>query len=230
MLQLPLLEIVPLESEADATLIRHNQQLLNSVGDYSALIFISTNAVAAWREMAGARASTAPGCFAVGAATAAAAAAAGCKVLGAGTNSETLLALPAMQGLSGKVMIVRGVGGRELLASALRSRGVTVDYLDAYRRRPTAIDPSEFVAVISDAGCNAICAYSGETVAALDRLLTAAGAAKLRGIPLVVPGARVADIATAAGFSRVSAADSAAPESMLEAIAGVEALDFSHEL
>lgn len=60
-----------------------------------------------------------------------------------GFDSEHFLAMPKMQQLQGcKVLIIRGVGGRELLADTLRSRGATVAYAEVYARRCPRFDVS----------------------------------------------------------------------------------------
>ena len=54
-------------------------------------------------------------------------------------GSQGLLELPALRAVSGgKVLIVRGVGGRELLARELTRRGAEVTYLEVYQRSPVA--------------------------------------------------------------------------------------------
>lgn len=50
-------------------------------------------------------------------------------------NSEGILSLPELKDVKNKnVIIVRGNGGRELIAQTLKSRGANVHYIESYRR------------------------------------------------------------------------------------------------
>ena len=58
-----------------------------------------------------------------------------------GNDSDALLALPPLQQLSGKtVLIVRGDGGRPQLGETLARRGARVVYAEVYRRVPVEAD------------------------------------------------------------------------------------------
>jgi uroporphyrinogen-III synthase len=50
-------------------------------------------------------------------------------------DSEALLALPEMQDMKNqKVLIFRGIGGREVLAETLKQRGAIVEFAESYQR------------------------------------------------------------------------------------------------
>ncbi|CAH0991812.1 Uroporphyrinogen-III synthase [Sinobacterium norvegicum] len=119
---------------------------------------------------------------------------------GESNNSEALLANPSLQQLSGqKVLIFRGQGGREHLAEVLRQRGAAVDYAEVYCRR-AAIENRESLQQALAESVDVIVAASADSV---KNLLQLAEKQSILEIPLVVPSARVAMIATTAGFVRV---------------------------
>ncbi len=112
-------------------------------------------------------------------------------------DSEALLRLEPLQHVSGKhILIVRGVGGRELLAETLRQRGAVVDYAEVYRREtPPAPASSEWLE-----SADIITATSGE---ALQNLLTMTPESlrdKLLNKPLVLISRRCAELARQLGF------------------------------
>ena len=80
--------------------------------------------------------------FAVGQASADAFAEVGIQALcPADPRSEGLLALPALQGVSGRrVLILRGNDGRDLIARTLASRGALVHYCATYERHYPELD------------------------------------------------------------------------------------------
>ena len=138
--RLPTLEIVPTTDTAAA------QMALEAALEADWLIFISANAVfhaLALRPDLLARSSAR--IAAIGAATARALKDAGRapdRVPTGDYRSESLLNDPALAAPIGqRVVIVRGVGGRALLADSLRHRGAQVSYAEVYRRQCPALPP-----------------------------------------------------------------------------------------
>ncbi len=123
-------------------------------------------------------------------------------------DSEALLALPEMQAMKNKkVVIFRGVGGREILAETLKARGAMVTFAECYQRT----NPQQ--------NCNALkaCKLHGIVVTsseAMRHLIDLAGDADwLKHTPIFVNHARVAEQALARGLT-VHVAETGGDEAM----------------
>ena len=115
-------------------------------------------------------------------------------------DSEALLALPALQNVTGnRVVIFRGNGGRELLGDTLKARGATVEYAECYQRTK----PQQNGAALLAADPHAITVTSSEALSYLWDMLDEDGRARLAVVPLFVPHARIADAAQRLGWRKV---------------------------
>jgi len=120
-------------------------------------------------------------------------------------DSEALLELPEFQAArigARRVLILRGNGGRELLADTLRERGATVDYATCYHRS-APIDGAALQALWHGDRLDALTISSSEGLRNLVDLLDAPGRERLRTTPVFVPHQRIAEVAAAFGLQRV---------------------------
>ena len=123
-----------------------------------------------------------------------------------GQDSEALLALPQLQDVAGKrVVIVRGVGGRALLADTLTARGAEVLFIECYRRSRPQTDAASLLACWQAGGIDAVTVTSAETLHNLAALLGETGAPLLAGTPLFVPHEKIAEAARQFGIAQVVA-------------------------
>jgi uroporphyrinogen-III synthase len=220
--EFPLLEIVALDAQASAAI----DETLNRLETFDAAIFISTNAVRALLTRLADAARTWPArlqCFAIGRATAQCLREAGieCESAAAAMDSEALLAHPALAAVADRrIVIFKGVGGRELLARRLAERGATVTECALYRRRlPGTASREALHALLRERAINVVLLSSAE---ALANLLGLPGADAAGTIPadltLVTSGERVAAQARDAGFIAVEPAANATDAAMLAAL------------
>jgi uroporphyrinogen-III synthase len=122
-------------------------------------------------------------------------------------DTEALLAQPLFTTGAGKrILIFRGEGGRELLASTLRERGATVDYAECYRRVRPATDVRSLMEEWSHGAVHAVTVSSGEALASFAALLGKAGHDFLAATPLFVPHPRVGHQARLLGLGPVQVA------------------------
>jgi uroporphyrinogen-III synthase len=115
-------------------------------------------------------------------------------------DSEGLLALPELQNVAGrKVLILRGDGGRELLGDTLKVRGATVEYATCYLRSK----PQRSIAELLSAAPDAITVTSSEALNYLEQMLKSCGNELWRDLPLFVPHPRIAQLADQQGWRQV---------------------------
>jgi len=128
-------------------------------------------------------------------------------------DTEGLLALPALSsGALEQALIVKGEGGRALLASELRRRGVAVTEWSCYRRCWPSVDLSP----LSDVGRKWIFqASSGETLSRLVALISEASRLDLLQHPVIVPSKRIAALATELGWQSALCSDNASDEAVI---------------
>ncbi|WP_095112855.1 uroporphyrinogen-III synthase [Pseudomonas sp. Irchel 3H7] len=138
-----------------------------------------------------------------------------------GDDSEALLQLPrlreAISQPGAQVLILRGEGGRELLAERLRERGASVEYLELYRRDLPAYAPDELPRRIAAERLNGLVVSSGQ---GFEHLRQMAGDAwpTIAPLPLFVPSPRVAELARAAGAQTVVDCRGASAAALLTAL------------
>lgn len=221
----PLLEILPL---SDTTKLRST---LDDLESYAMVAFVSPNAIdAAFAHVA--QWPTSIPLAVVGDGSKAALAQHGLTPANATiispvdrtrTDSQTLLEVLDIEALRGKkVLIVRGETGRELLADALREKGVEVEQLAAYRREAPVLDDERRQTLLRllDTSADWIITSSEALRYLLQMVREAAGDAgvvKMQQQNLIVPHIRIAETARALGFACITQTGSG-DEQLLAAI------------
>ena len=120
-------------------------------------------------------------------------------------DSESLAALPEMQDVAGRaVVIFRGEGGREWLREELERRGARVQYAECYRRLPaSAQNLGQLLARWQRGGVDAVSITSSEGLANLFGMLGPTGKNYLRATPVFVLHPRIAEAARDLGVREV---------------------------
>ena len=119
-------------------------------------------------------------------------------------DSEALLDLPQMREVGGKrIVIFRGVGGRELLGDTLAARGAGIEYAACYRRVRPRRDAARLLEAWARDQLHAITVTSSEGLHNLVALAGATGRSPLRQTPLFVPHPRIAETARELGLATV---------------------------
>ena len=210
----PTIEIVPANTADNTRLFGHLEQ-------FDWIIFISQNAVNHFIRQLPQRPAGMPRIATVGKATTQAAINAGLHVSvqpEEDFSSEGLLETDAFQHVDQqKILIVRGNGGRELLADTLTERGASVSYAEVYERRLPDTDSSHLQQGWSTQ-VSVILATSNQL---LDNLITLLGDTLKRQLyetPVVVISPRMQKHAEHLGFNKIWLADGPTNDQMLETI------------
>ncbi|MFT4173743.1 MAG: uroporphyrinogen-III synthase [Rhodocyclaceae bacterium] len=121
-------------------------------------------------------------------------------------DSESVLALPAFaeHAVRGRrIVILRGDGGRELLADTLRARGAQVDAVTCYRRRRATLDTAPLRTLWAAGELDALVFTSSEGVRYFAELLGAEVGAILNETALFAPHPRIGEALAVHGAQHV---------------------------
>ena len=131
-------------------------------------------------------------------------------------DSESLLTLPEMTNVfSKKILIVRGIGGRDVLAETLKAHGAQVTFAECYQRINPQTNCNLLAQLWADKKLHGIVVTSSE---AMRYLLDLAGDTNwLRNLTLFVNHARVAELPLKMGL-KVIVADKLGDDAMVKVI------------
>lgn len=117
-------------------------------------------------------------------------------------DSENLLALPELQDVAGRRMVIfRGDGGREVLGDTLTARGASVEYAECYRRSRPEASAGNLLRQWSRNEINAVTVTSAEGLRNLYDMLGKLGRQWLKSTPLFVPHERILEVARELGLA-----------------------------
>jgi uroporphyrinogen-III synthase len=134
-------------------------------------------------------------------------------------GSEGLLAIPELEDVSGKkIVIVRGKGGRELLADTLIARGATISYIEVYER--CIASPSEEQCAAALLADTIVCT-SVAGVTNLKQLLKNNIETVLIK-PLIVLSERIKQHAISLGFKQVNVSADASDQAIMQRLMEME--------
>lgn len=217
----PLMHIAPLPDNQQNAKLR---QTIQNIDQYNVIVVISMNAAEIglqWLDDYWPQYPVGIDWVAVGPSTAEILTNAGLTVHCplSGFDSEAMLTLPCLNpaDMAGKkVLLWRGIGGREMLASTLRSHGAQVDYAELYERQAIEYSQQQWQQAL--AGGAALMLSSTQALDIVCSQLP--NIAELTDI-LIVPSVRSSDDAKARGFKKVITAASARDQDMLACLAQV---------
>jgi uroporphyrinogen-III synthase len=133
-------------------------------------------------------------------------------------STEGLLASETFKHISGqKIVIIRGIGGREQLADTLRQRGASVDYIEVYKRGLADTDPDQLLPFWPDQ-ISLIIATSNQLLDNLLVLCRARLGKRLFDKPVVVLSERMHTHAQELGFKKIWLAERSSNDEIIKTI------------
>jgi len=133
-------------------------------------------------------------------------------------DSEGLLETPELKDVAGqRILILRGNGGRELLAEALAERGAVVEFAEVYQRACPTTDPAPLIQRWRD-DVDVVTVTSNILLDNLFNILGEAGRPLLQQTPMIVISDRMRQRARELGCREVYLARSADEQDLFEAI------------
>lgn len=119
-------------------------------------------------------------------------------------NSEGVLALPEMQQLTEKnILILRGNGGREYFSQQAQLRGANVDIVECYQRIPIKYDNEEQISLFQRVGIDKIVVTSTEILHYLVDFVPKKDHNWLKDCQLITISERIAALAHQMGWQNI---------------------------
>ena len=134
-------------------------------------------------------------------------------------NSESLLALPELQDVKNKrVIIFRGNGGRNKLKNELKKRGAHVTYAECYERVIPGTSTEKLINKLRNHNINIISFTSADAVRNLVAML-GNNAELVFNLPVIVISQRISDVCLSLGFkAQIILAESASNEAIVNSM------------
>lgn len=134
-------------------------------------------------------------------------------------RSEGIISLPGLEELTDrKVVILRGNGGRHMIAPTLASRGAQVDYCEVYKREYSADPDGELMKSWQRQGVDSIIITSGGLLSHIAHLAKTSAKDWLLSRLLIVPSIRVVEEAKELGFTQIINAEGASNQALIAAL------------
>jgi len=128
-------------------------------------------------------------------------------------GSESLLAMSELHNVSGKkIVIIRGQGGRELLADTLTARGARVQYIEVYQRQLSSPN-NDKIEQAQQADCSIV-----TSVASLENMCQLIDVDGLKDKQLIVISERIKQRAFELGFQEISVTDDASDDAIMQKV------------